>query len=125
MWCIREPSCCTLDGTLQRTYDPYAFIRDAWLQQREFEIFDGNPPPETLEDLEEFEDEPPPPEEENARAVSARLAGRASSPTSSSAPLASHPRPFFSPPIRSSTSLMRASASICAGTLAKRIARPP
>ena len=38
-----------LDPTLQRTYDPYAFIRDAWVQQREFAIFDGNPPPETLE----------------------------------------------------------------------------
>jgi len=48
-----------LDGTLQRTYDPYAFIRDSWLQQREFAIFDGNPPPETLED---FEDEEPQPE---------------------------------------------------------------
>jgi phospholipid-binding lipoprotein MlaA len=40
-----------LDDTLQRTYDPYAFIRDAWAQQREFNIFDGNPPPETLEDV--------------------------------------------------------------------------
>jgi phospholipid-binding lipoprotein MlaA len=44
-----------LDETLQRTYDPYAFIRDAWLQQREFKIYDGNPPPETLE--EEFMEE--------------------------------------------------------------------
>ena len=47
-----------LDPTLQRTYDPYAFIRDAWVQQREFAIFDGNPPPETLE--EDFEDEAEP-----------------------------------------------------------------
>lgn len=45
----------TLDPTLERTYDPYAFIRDAWVQQREFAIFDGNPPPEVLE--EEFLDE--------------------------------------------------------------------
>jgi phospholipid-binding lipoprotein MlaA len=55
-----------LDGTLQRTFDPYAFIRDSWVQQREFAIFDGNPPPETLED---FEDEDPAdaaPEEEPA-----------------------------------------------------------
>lgn len=44
-----------LDATLQRTFDPYAFMRDAWLQQREFEIFDGDPPPEVLE--EEFLDE--------------------------------------------------------------------
>lgn len=39
-----------LDETLQRTYDPYVFIRDAWVQQREFNIFDGNPPPEMLEE---------------------------------------------------------------------------
>jgi phospholipid-binding lipoprotein MlaA len=51
----------TLDPTLQRTFDPYAFLRDAWIQQREFEIFDGNPPPETLE--EEFIEEEPQPEE--------------------------------------------------------------
>jgi phospholipid-binding lipoprotein MlaA len=44
-----------LDGTLQRTFDPYAFIRDSWVQRREFEIFDGNPPPPALED--EFMDE--------------------------------------------------------------------
>jgi phospholipid-binding lipoprotein MlaA len=48
----------TLDPTLQRAFDPYAFIRDAWVQQREFAVFDGNPPPETLEE------ELPPPEED-------------------------------------------------------------
>jgi phospholipid-binding lipoprotein MlaA len=46
-----------LDETLQRTYDPYVFIRDAWAQQREFNIFDGNPPPETLEDVIDEESE--------------------------------------------------------------------
>jgi phospholipid-binding lipoprotein MlaA len=54
-----------LDGTLQRTYDPYAFIRDSWIQQREFAIFDGNPPPETLEDLDL--DEAPPEEQPPAQ----------------------------------------------------------
>jgi phospholipid-binding lipoprotein MlaA len=49
-------SLLSLDPTLQRAYDPYAFIRDAWVQQRDFAVFDGNPPPETLED----EDLPPP-----------------------------------------------------------------
>jgi phospholipid-binding lipoprotein MlaA len=48
-----------LDETLQRTYDPYVFIRDAWVQQREFNIFDGNPPPETLEDVIDEEPEEP------------------------------------------------------------------
>jgi phospholipid-binding lipoprotein MlaA len=46
----------SLDPTLQRAYDPYAFIRDAWVQQRDFAVFDGNPPPDALED----EDLPPP-----------------------------------------------------------------
>jgi phospholipid-binding lipoprotein MlaA len=48
-------SLLSLDATLERTYDPYGFIRDAWIQRREFEIFDGNPPPELLD--EEFMDE--------------------------------------------------------------------
>jgi phospholipid-binding lipoprotein MlaA len=46
----------SVDSTLQSTFDPYSFVRDAWAQQREFEIFDGDPPAETLE---EFEDEEP------------------------------------------------------------------
>jgi phospholipid-binding lipoprotein MlaA len=48
-----------LDGALQRTFDPYAFVRDAWLQRREYVIHDGNPPPEALEEdiLEEDESE--------------------------------------------------------------------
>jgi phospholipid-binding lipoprotein MlaA len=45
-----------LESTLKKTYDPYAFIRDSWLQRREYAIFDGNPPPEQLD--EEFQDEP-------------------------------------------------------------------
>jgi phospholipid-binding lipoprotein MlaA len=46
-----------LDATLQRAFDPYAFVRDAWLQRREYAIYDGNPPPEELEEFDEdFED---------------------------------------------------------------------
>lgn len=54
----------SLDTALQRTFDPYVFIRDAWVQQREFAIYDGNPPPETLEDVgmeEESTSTPPTP----------------------------------------------------------------
>jgi phospholipid-binding lipoprotein MlaA len=57
-----------LDPTLERTFDPYAFIRDAWLQRREFEIYDGNPPPETL-DEELMEEEDPAPEETDTGAT--------------------------------------------------------
>jgi phospholipid-binding lipoprotein MlaA len=30
-----------LDATLDRTYDPYAFIRNAWIQRREYQVRDG------------------------------------------------------------------------------------
>jgi phospholipid-binding lipoprotein MlaA len=45
-----------IDSTLERTFDPYAFTRDAWIQQREFDIFDGNPPAEEYEDFNENDD---------------------------------------------------------------------
>ncbi len=32
------------DDTLSDAYDPYTLVRDAWLQNREFKIYDGNPP---------------------------------------------------------------------------------
>jgi len=56
-----------LDSTLQRVYDPYAFIRDAYSQRRLFQVYDGNVPEELLpkdeEDFEEYEDEAPPADE--------------------------------------------------------------
>jgi phospholipid-binding lipoprotein MlaA len=33
-----------LDRTLQQTYDPYAFVRNAYLQRRQYAVYDGNPP---------------------------------------------------------------------------------
>lgn len=53
----------SLDPTLEKAFDPYAFIRDAWTQQREFAIYDGNPPPETLEEDFMDEEEAPPTDE--------------------------------------------------------------
>jgi len=37
-------------------YDRYAFLRDAYLQRRQFKVYDGNPPEEPFE--EEFDDAP-------------------------------------------------------------------
>ena len=48
-----------IDPTLERTFDPYAFTRDAWVQQREFDIYDGNPPQEEFEDFSEDENPAP------------------------------------------------------------------
>ena len=35
---------------LNEAYDPYAFIRDAYLQRRQYAVYDGDVPEETLED---------------------------------------------------------------------------
>jgi phospholipid-binding lipoprotein MlaA len=40
-----------LDAALDRTYDPYAFIRSAWIQRREYLVHDGETQPDSdLED---------------------------------------------------------------------------
>lgn len=40
----------SVEGTLQNAYDRYGVIRDVWVQQREYRIYDGNPPQEKIED---------------------------------------------------------------------------
>ena len=48
-----------LDATLSRTYDPYGFIRDAYIQRRLYQVWDGNIPERFLPPAEDdFEDEP-------------------------------------------------------------------
>jgi phospholipid-binding lipoprotein MlaA len=45
------------DADILEAYDPYTFIRDAWLQNREYRIYDGDPPEQDYEALlEEYED---------------------------------------------------------------------
>ena len=34
----------TTDAVKQAALDPYSFVRDAWLQKRENDVYDGNPP---------------------------------------------------------------------------------
>ncbi|MGH8398185.1 MAG: MlaA family lipoprotein [Gammaproteobacteria bacterium] len=33
-----------LDSTIDSAFDPYTFIRDAWIQHRRFQLYNGNPP---------------------------------------------------------------------------------
>lgn len=45
------------DQDILEAYDPYTFIRDAWLQNREYRIHDGNPPePDYDSYLDDLED---------------------------------------------------------------------
>jgi phospholipid-binding lipoprotein MlaA len=37
-----------LDPQLEKSYDKYAFLRNAWLQRREYQVTDGNVPEEDL-----------------------------------------------------------------------------
>lgn len=45
------------DDVLARSFDPYVFMRNAYLQRREFQVKDGSPPAEG--EFEIFEDEAP------------------------------------------------------------------
>ncbi|MDH5175316.1 MAG: VacJ family lipoprotein [Gammaproteobacteria bacterium] len=38
------------DATLERTYDPYAFVRNAYRQRRQYAVYDGNPPQNPADD---------------------------------------------------------------------------
>lgn len=79
-----------LDATIARAYDPYVFIRDAYLQRRLYLVFDGNIPehlqPAPLEDpledeIEEgFEDDAAPADEPSADPAGRPGAGTTDAP---------------------------------------------
>jgi phospholipid-binding lipoprotein MlaA len=51
-----------LDPQLDKAYDRYAFVRNAWLQRREFQVTDGEIDESDLDLEEGFEEEPAPEE---------------------------------------------------------------
>lgn len=59
----RRAQLLPLDSTLQRVYDPYAFIRDAFTQRRLFQVYDGDIPEDRLP-RDEMEDEADFPDDE-------------------------------------------------------------
>ncbi len=53
----RRAELLPFDATYESAYDQYAFIRDAWLQRREYQVRDGDVEDDIpLEELEELED---------------------------------------------------------------------
>ena len=56
----RRRQLLSADKAIREAADPYIFIREAYLQNRRYNIYDGNPPEESLDDFEaefeEFED---------------------------------------------------------------------
>ncbi len=55
----RRANLLELDAQLERSFDRYAFIRNAWLQRREFQVKDGDIEDQSLELEQEFLDSPP------------------------------------------------------------------
>ncbi|HEU0225209.1 MAG TPA: VacJ family lipoprotein [Steroidobacteraceae bacterium] len=88
------------DATVDAAFDRYAFIRNAWLQRREFQVRDGDVPEEPLEELEELEDpeapgdpedaaEPEAPQEPRDQPVPAAVSSASTSPMRASVRMAS------------------------------------
>jgi len=51
------------ESFLQSAYDPYVFIRDAYRQRRLYQIYDGNPPAEIIQQMQGLDDKNFDPEE--------------------------------------------------------------
>ena len=52
------------DAEIEQAYDPYVLLRDVWLQNREFQIYDGDPPMADYDlYLEDYPEEEPDPEQ--------------------------------------------------------------
>ena len=96
----RRAGLLAYDDSIGRAFDRYAFVRDAWLQRREYKVRDGDVPDEEPWPDDEEETEEPAPEPQSAPPDAA--ADQAPDAVSSSS---------------SETSLMPASAAAPAGRL--------
>jgi phospholipid-binding lipoprotein MlaA len=54
----QRASLLELDAQLERSYDRYAFIRNAWIQRREYQVKDGDVDDQSQELEDEFKDDP-------------------------------------------------------------------
>ena len=53
----KRASLLQLDRLVNEAYDPYAFVRDAYLQRRQYAVYDGDVPEEQLEDDSDWAEE--------------------------------------------------------------------
>ncbi|HUG04871.1 MAG TPA: VacJ family lipoprotein [Steroidobacteraceae bacterium] len=78
-------SLLSLDQSIQRAFDPYAFVRNAWLQRREYKVRDGDVPDEEPPLDEEF-DEPADAGSQPADAVASSSSDTSLMPASAETP---------------------------------------
>jgi phospholipid-binding lipoprotein MlaA len=55
---LLDKRAATLEATaiMERAFDPYAFMRNAYLQRRQFLVYDGEPPEEPVQEEDESDD---------------------------------------------------------------------
>jgi phospholipid-binding lipoprotein MlaA len=105
----RRAELLAFDASVDSAYDRYAFIRNAWIQRREYQVRDGDVPDDIP--LDEFED--PAPEED-----AAPPSEDAAPPAGEAAPPEGEPPPDQPPPAGESssvTSLIPASEASAGG----------
>jgi len=76
----KRESLLPLDATLERAYDPYGFIRDAYGQRRLYQVYDGDVPEEMLPPPDDEYGEEEDPAAEADQAPSGEPTGREPSP---------------------------------------------
>jgi phospholipid-binding lipoprotein MlaA len=79
-------SLLSLDQSIQRAFDPYALVRNAWLQRREYKVKDGDVPDEEPPLDEEF-DEPADAGDQPAEAAASRSSDTSLMPASAETPV--------------------------------------
>jgi len=91
-----------LDAQIDRSYDRYAFIRNAWLQRREFQVTDGNVDDQSLDLEQDMDAEPPPegatPEQPQEDAAPKEPANPEAAPDAATPPAAPADAPATPPP---------------------------
>lgn len=77
------------NGSIDSSYDPYAFVRDAYIQNRRYKIYDGNPPVQ----YDDYDDDESAPSaaSSGAPAVAAPAASTQAKPASAPAATSSAP----------------------------------
>ena len=80
----RRSELLAFDASFDAAYDRYAFIRNAWLQRREYQVRDGEVEDIPLEELEELEDPGDPAEATPPGPAAAQPSGAAQPPEASS-----------------------------------------
>lgn len=84
----KRASLLSADAALDAAFDRYAFIRNAWLQRREFQVRDGDVPEEPLEELED-PGEPEAPDQPRDQPAPASASSPSTSPMRASVRIAS------------------------------------